>query len=86
MNKKSLILTVLLVLIVFLATNAISAEDTSNIDNNASEILEVFEDNNIAAGKEVTIETGFVVKVPMFVEQGDKIVVTTFDGKYSSKG
>ncbi len=36
--------------------------------------------------KEVTIETGFVVKVPMFVEQGDKIVVTTFDGKYSSKG
>ena len=57
MNKKSLILTVLLVLIVFLATNAISAEDTSNIDNNASEILEVFEDNNIAAGKEVTIET-----------------------------
>ena len=36
--------------------------------------------------KEVTIETGLVVKVPMFVEQGDKIVVTTFDGKYSSKG
>lgn len=57
MDKKSLILTVLLVLIVFLATNAISAEDTSNIDNNASDILELSEDNNIAAGKEVTIET-----------------------------
>ena len=38
------------------------------------------------AMKEVKIETGLVVKVPMFVEQGDKIVVTTFDGKYSSKG
>lgn len=36
--------------------------------------------------KEVTIETGLVVKVPMFVSQGDKIVVTTFDGKYSCKG
>lgn len=36
--------------------------------------------------KEVTIETGLVVKVPMFVDQGDKIVVTTFDGKYSCKG
>ena len=57
MDKKSLILTILLVLIVFLATNAISAEDTSNIDNNASDILELSEDNNIAAGKEVTIET-----------------------------
>ena len=57
MDKKSLILAFLLVLIVFLATNAISAEDTSNIDNNASDILELSEDNNIAAGKEVTIET-----------------------------
>ena len=36
--------------------------------------------------KEVTIETGLVVKVPLFIEQGEKIVVTTFDGKYSCKG
>ena len=38
------------------------------------------------AQKEVTIETGLVVKVPLFIEQGEKIVVTTFDGKYSCKG
>ena len=36
--------------------------------------------------KEVTIETGLVVKVPMFIEQDEKIVVTTFDGKYSCRG
>jgi hypothetical protein len=24
--------------------------------------------------------------VPLFISQGEKIVVTTFDGKYSSKG
>jgi elongation factor P len=36
--------------------------------------------------KEVTIETGLVVKVPLFIDQGEKIVVTTFDGKYSCKG
>lgn len=35
--------------------------------------------------KEVTLETGFKVKVPMFIEQGDKIIVTTFDGKYSQR-
>ena len=57
MNKKSLILAVLLVLTVFLATSAISAEDASNIDNNDSDILEVSEDNDIAAGSEVTVET-----------------------------
>lgn len=35
--------------------------------------------------KEATLETGFVVKVPMFIESGDRIVVTTFDGKYSCR-
>lgn len=33
--------------------------------------------------KEVTLETGFKIKVPMFINQGDKIIVTTWDGKYS---
>ena len=37
------------------------------------------------AQKEVTLETGFVVKVPMFINQGDKIIVSTIDGKYSSR-
>jgi parallel beta-helix repeat protein len=57
MNKKSLILAVLLVLTVFLATSTIYAEDASNIDNNASDILEVSEDNDIATSNEVTVET-----------------------------
>ncbi len=35
--------------------------------------------------KDATVETGLVVKVPMFIEQGEKILVTTSDGKYSSR-
>ena len=35
--------------------------------------------------KDATVETGLVVKVPMFIEQGEKILVTTEDGKYSSR-
>lgn len=35
--------------------------------------------------KDATVETGLVVKVPMFIEQGEKIFVTTADGKYSSR-
>lgn len=55
-------------------------------------VLEVTESSPAVAGntatnalKEVTLETGLVVKVPMFIEQGDKIIVTTWDGKYSSR-
>ena len=54
--------------------------------------LEVTEASPAVAGntatnaqKEVTLETGLVVKVPMFIEQGEKIIVTTWDGKYSSR-
>lgn len=55
--------------------------------------LEVTEASHAVAGntatnalKEVTTETGLVVKVPMFIEQGDHIIVSTWDGKYNSRG
>ena len=35
--------------------------------------------------KEAKLETGFVVKVPMFVENGEKIIVATSDGSYDSR-
>ena len=35
--------------------------------------------------KDATVETGLVVKVPLFIEQCEKILVTTADGKYSSR-
>ena len=35
--------------------------------------------------KDATVETGLLVKVPMVIEQGEKILVTTADGKYSSR-
>ncbi|MDD4188163.1 MAG: elongation factor P [Bacilli bacterium] len=37
------------------------------------------------AYKDATIETGLIVKVPLFIKTGEKIVITTKDGKYSSK-
>ena len=35
--------------------------------------------------KDAYVETGLVVRVPLFIEQGEKILVTTADGKYSSR-
>ena len=37
------------------------------------------------AMKDATIETGLLVKVPLFIEQGEKIVISTKDGKYVSR-
>lgn len=37
------------------------------------------------AMKDATIETGYVVKVPLFINEGERIIITTKDGKYSSR-
>ena len=38
-----------------------------------------------SAMKDAKIETGFTVKVPLFISQGEKIIISTKDGKYSSR-
>ena len=37
------------------------------------------------AQKDATIETGKVIKVPLFINEGEKILVTTSDGKYAGR-
>lgn len=37
------------------------------------------------AQKNATLETGLEVKVPLFIEQDEMVLVTTADGKYSSR-
>ena len=57
MNKKSLILAISLILIVFLSASAISAETIAEDDSADTDILEV-EDADALSAKEVTIENG----------------------------
>ena len=35
--------------------------------------------------KDAYVETGLMVKVPLFIEEGERIIVSTIDGKYSSR-
>lgn len=37
------------------------------------------------ATKDATLETGLNVKVPLFIEEGEMIIVSTRDGKYASR-
>ena len=38
-----------------------------------------------SAQKDCVVETGFELKVPLFVEEGDKIVINTSTGKYDTR-
>ena len=37
------------------------------------------------AQKDATIETGYTLKVPLFIAQGEKIIISTSDGKYAGR-
>ena len=37
------------------------------------------------AQKDAIVETGLLVRVPLFIEQGEEIVIYTKDGKYVSR-
>ena len=37
------------------------------------------------ATKDAVVETGLLVKVPLFIEEGERIIISTIDGKYSSR-
>ena len=37
------------------------------------------------ATKDATLETGLVVRVPLFIEQGEIVSIYTADGKYASR-
>ena len=37
------------------------------------------------AMKDATLENGMTIKVPLFIEEGETVLVTTKDGKYSSR-
>ncbi len=55
-------------------------------------VLEIIEaepavkgDTATGALKNATLETGLQIKVPLFIENGERVIVTTADGKYSSR-
>ncbi len=42
-------------------------------------------DTKTTANKDAILETGLLVKVPLFIETGDRLVISTADGSYVSR-
>lgn len=58
-----------------------------NIELEVAEAFDAVKGNTTTnPQKKVTLVTGFELEVPMFIKQGDVIVVSTEEGKYVGKG
>ena len=97
-SKYSKVLTVILIIVIIaivalLGFLAFDYYQNYIITKETSEFVEAFEGDKIStegnttnnALKDAYVETGLLVRVPLFIEQGEKILVTTSDGKYSSR-
>lgn len=58
-----------------------------NIELEVAEAFDAVKGNTTTnPQKKVTLVTGFEVEVPMFIKQGDFVVISTEEGKYVGKG
>ena len=74
------------VLIFFYEGEMLGIELPEKIDYTIKETEPAIKGNTATnATKDAIIETGLLVKVPLFIEQGEEIIVSTKDGKYVSR-
>ena len=74
------------VLLFFYEGEMLGIELPEKIDYKITETEPAIKGNTATnATKDAIIETGLLVKVPLFIEQGEEIIVSTKDGKYVSR-
>lgn len=85
-NEKKFLKEGLEVLIFFYEGEMLGIELPEKIDYVITETEPAIKGNTATnATKDAIIETGLLVKVPLFIEQGEEIIVSTKDGKYVSR-
>ena len=74
------------VIIIFFENELLGIELPEKIDYVITETEPAVKGNTATnATKDATLETGMTVRVPLFIEQGEEIIVSTKDGKYVSR-
>ncbi len=74
------------VLIFFYENEMLGIELPEKIDFEITQTEPAIKGNTATnATKDAIVETGMLVKVPLFIEQGEHIIVSTKDGKYVSR-
>ncbi|MEG2351604.1 MAG: elongation factor P, partial [Bacilli bacterium] len=76
----------LIVDLVFYGSELIGINLPEKIDYVVTETEQAVKGNTSSgAQKDATLENGLVIKVPLFINDGDSIIVSTKDGKYQSR-
>ena len=68
--------------------NFLKESDTATIRSFEGEVLGVQSvkgDTATGATKNAVLETGFQIKVPLFINEGEMVVISTAEGKYSGR-
>ena len=74
------------VIIIFFESELLGIELPEKVDYVITETEPAVKGNTATnATKDATLETGMTVRVPLFIEQGEEIIVSTKDGKYVSR-
>lgn len=74
------------VLLFFYESEMLGIELPEKIDYVITETEPAIKGNTATnATKDATIETGMTIRVPLFIEQGEEVIVSTKDGKYVSR-
>ena len=74
------------VLLFFYESELLGIELPEKIDYKVTQTEPAVKGNTVTgATKDAIIETGLLVKVPLFIENGEEIIVSTKDGKYVSR-
>ncbi len=85
-NEKKFLKEGLEVLIFFYEGEMLGIELPEKIDYKIIATEPAIKGNTATnATKDATIETGLLVRVPLFIEQDEEIIVSTKDGKYVSR-
>ena len=85
-NESKFLKEGLEVLIFFYEGEMLGIELPEKIDYQITQTEPAIKGNTATnATKDAVIETGLLVKVPLFIEQGEEIIVSTKDGKYVSR-
>lgn len=66
----------------FYEDEALDINLPASVELKVTETSPSFKGDTVSGGKPATMETGIVVQVPFFVNQGDTLKVDTRDGKY----
>src|SRR5699024_11514105 len=72
--------------IVMFEGEVIGLDLPKNVELEVSETEPGIKGDTVSGGtKSATLETGLVIQVPMFINQGDVLVVSTDEAKYQSR-